>query len=285
MEYNFSDKERQRWNEILLGCFDRFVDICKEHRLTYYCVGGTVIGAVRHKGMIPWDDDIDVAMPRPDYDRFLEICRSHPMDDYELATPETEGYPYFFSKFCDKNTSLVELDNVPCLYGIYIDIFPMDGTASDLNEAKALMKKFKRWNNKINACLTRHTLGEYLSLFLQPKEFGRAMVQTISFIIGRERVRRFIIKKLDKIVRAHDYSSATRVANYGGAWAEKEIYPTPWLTPCTEAIFEGRNVCIPGNYDSYLTQMYGDYMKLPPKEKQVSHHQHALVDLYKRVSL
>lgn len=283
MEYNFTADERQRWNDILLGCLDRFVRLCEEHGLTYYCVGGTVIGAIRHQGMIPWDDDIDVAMPRPDYDRFVEICKAAPMPDYELATPEMEGYPYFFAKFCDKNTTLIELENVPCMYGIYIDIFPMDGTAADADEACRLMRRFKRWNNKINACLARLSMKEYLSLFLQPKEYGRAAVQTLSFIVGRERMRRFFINKLDGIARSNPYATATRIANYGGAWAEKEIYPADWLTPCTTKTFEGREVNIPGQYDLYLTQMYGDYMQLPPEEKRVSHHHHALVDLYKRV--
>lgn len=283
MEYHFSDEERQRWNDILLGCFDRFVALCEEYGLTYYCVGGTVIGAIRHQGMIPWDDDIDVAMPRPDYDRFVEICRTHPMDDYELATPEMKGYPYFFAKFCDRNTTLIELENVPCMHGIYIDIFPMDGTAADADEAKKLMCRFKRWSNKINACLAHLSLSEYLSLFTQPKEYGRALVQTLSFIVGRERMRRYFISRLDNIARAHDYQSAKRIANYGGAWAAKEIYPAEWLTPCAKASFEGREVNIPGKYDAYLTQMYGNYMQLPPKEKQMSHHHHAFVDLYKRV--
>lgn len=282
MEYQFSDKERLRWNNVLLGCFDKFVDLCKRHNLTYYCVGGTVIGTVRHQGMIPWDDDIDVAMPRPDYDQFIEICKRNPLDDYELVTPETQGYPYFFAKFCDKNTSLIELENVPCLYGIYIDIFPMDGTAPDTEKAKELMHKFKRWNNKINACLAHLSLSDYFSLFLQPKEYGRILIQTLSVIIGREKVRRFLLRRLNNIALAYDYSSATRIANYGGAWAEKEIYPSEWLLPCEKGIFEGREVNIPFKYDLYLKQMYGNYMQLPPEEKRISHHQHAFVDLYKR---
>ena len=279
MEYNFSDEEKKKWNDILMGCLRKLMEICKEHNLTYFCLGGTVIGAVRHGGMIPWDDDIDIAMPRPDYDRFLQLCKSIDLGHYELATPEMKGYPFFFSKFCDKNTSLIELENVPCLYGIYIDIFPIDGTASDRTEATRLMRKFKRCSNKIDATIAHLSLREYLSLALQPKHWGRMAFQTAAFLFGRETIRKRLINKLNAIASAHDFSTAVNIANYGGAWAEKEIHPKEWILPLTQKSFEGIDVNIPGNYHDYLTQMYGDYMQLPPIEKRISHHNHAYVDL------
>lgn len=279
MEYNFSDEEKKKWNDILMGCLRKLMEICKEHNLTYFCLGGTVIGAVRHGGMIPWDDDIDIAMPRPDYDRFLQLCKSIDLGHYELATPEMKGYPFFFAKFCDKNTSLIELENVPCLYGIYIDIFPIDGTAPDRTEATRLMRKFKRCSNKIDATIAHLSLREYLSLALQPKHWGRMAFQTAAFLFGRETIRKRLINKLNAIASAHDFSTAVNIANYGGAWAEKEIHPKEWILPLTQKSFEGIDVNIPGNYHDYLTQMYGDYMQLPPIEKRISHHNHAYVDL------
>lgn len=279
MEYNFSDEEKKKWNDILMGCLRKLMEICKEHNLTYFCLGGTVIGAVRHGGMIPWDDDIDIAMPRPDYDRFLQLCRSIDLGHYELATPEMKGYPFFFAKFCDKNTSLIELENVPCLYGIYIDIFPIDGTAPDRTEATRLMRKFKRCSNKIDATIAHLSLREYLSLALQPKHWGRMAFQTAAFLFGRETIRKRLINKLNAIASAHDFSTAVNIANYGGAWAEKEIHPKEWILPLTQKSFEGIDVNIPGNYHDYLTQMYGDYMQFPPIEKRISHHNHAYVDL------
>lgn len=282
MEYNFSEEDKKRWNGILMGCLHRFKEICEAHNLTYFCVGGTVIGAVRHGGMIPWDDDIDVAMPRPDYDRFLQICKTIDLGHYELATPEMKGYPFFFSKFCDKNTSLIEVGNVPCLYGLYIDIFPIDGTSSDKAEATRMMKTFKRTSNKIDATIAHLTFGEYLSLLFKPKEWGRMTFQTAAFIFGRETIRKRLVKKLDAIATSHDFSTSTYIANYGGAWAEKEIHPKEWIFPLTRKPFEDTEVCIPGNYHDYLTQMYGDYMQLPPEEKRISHHNHAYVDLYNR---
>ena len=266
-----------------MGCLHKFEEICETHQLTYFCVGGTVIGAVRHGGMIPWDDDIDVAMPRPDYDRFLNLCKTIDLGHYELATPEMKGYPFFFSKFCDKNTSLIEIENVPCLYGIFIDIFPIDGTSSDKAEAAQMMKNFKRISNKIDATIAHLTFGEYLSLLFQPKQWGRMAFQTAAFLLGRETIRTRLINKLNAIATSHDFNASQYIANYGGACAEKEIHPKEWILPLTKKHFEDTEVYIPGNYHEYLTQMYGDYMQLPPVEKRISHHNHAFVDLYKRV--
>lgn len=277
-------EQRTQWKAIITGCLQQFITLCKEHRLTYYCVGGTAIGAVRHQGLIPWDDDIDVAMPRPDYDRFLELCKRQDLGDYELATPERKGYPCHFAKLCDRRTTLIEKRDVPCVYGLYIDIFPIDGTAPDMAEAKRLLRKYKQWNNKLDAALTRHTLRQYLALALKPKEWGRMAVQTAAVIIGRERVRRYIIHRLDSMARQYDYATATLVANYDGAYREREIFPKAWTDTLCDKPFEHLTVKLPGNYDAYLKNIYTDYMQLPPEEQRVCHHLHDYLDLNKRVT-
>ena len=277
-------EQRTQWKAIITGCLQQFITLCEEHRLTYYCVGGTAIGAVRHQGLIPWDDDIDVAMPRPDYDRFLELCKRQDLGDYELATPERKGYPCHFAKLCDRRTTLIEKRDVPCVYGLYIDIFPIDGTAPDMAEAKRLLRKYKQWNNKLDAALTRHTLRQYLALALKPTEWGRMAVQTAAVIIGRERVRRYIIHRLDSMARQYDYTTATLVANYDGAYREREIFPKAWTDTLCDKPFEHLTVKLPGNYDAYLKNIYTDYMQLPPEEQRVCHHLHDYLDLNKRVT-
>lgn len=277
-------EQRTQWKAIITGCLQQFITLCEEHRLTYYCVGGTAIGAVRHQGLIPWDDDIDVAMPRPDYDRFLELCKRQDLGDYELATPERKGYPCHFAKLCDRRTTLIEKRDVPCVYGLYIDIFPIDGTAPDMAEAKRLLRKYKQWNNKLDAALTLHTLRQYLALALKPKEWGRMAVQTAAVIIGRERVRRYIIHRLDSMARLYDYTTATLVANYDGAYREREIFPKAWTDTLCDKPFEHLTVKLPGNYDAYLKNIYTDYMQLPPEEQRVCHHLHDYLDLNKRVT-
>lgn len=100
---------KKEWNAAILDILKTFISICHTHNLRYYCCAGTAIGAVRHHGMIPWDDDIDVIMPRPDYDRFLEIARHEDFGNYEVVTPyNNERYPLYFSKLVNKNTTLIE---------------------------------------------------------------------------------------------------------------------------------------------------------------------------------
>ena len=100
-------EEQPRWNSIINGVMRHFIAICKEHSLTYFCCGGTAIGAVRHHGMIPWDDDVDVFMPRPDYDRFVQIASRQLPDGLELMTPYNKAdYPLYFVKLCDSRTTL-----------------------------------------------------------------------------------------------------------------------------------------------------------------------------------
>lgn len=281
LEHTFTEEERKRWNDIIIGCFRKFVEICEQHGLTYYCVGGTAIGCVRHEGLIPWDDDIDVGMPRPDYDRLLEIAQETDFGAYDLVTPYSKGYyPYFFGKFCDARTKLIENERVPCMYGAYIDVFPIDGTAPTREEAAGMVRLFKRWSNKIDAVLTLMTIREWLSLALKPKEWGRMAWHAAGRLMGRERLRMLIINRLERIVRKYPYEESPYVVNYGGAWGEKEVHPREWIFPLIRGRFEGMEVNLPGDYDRYLRQIYGDYMQLPPEEKRVSQHRHAMVELY-----
>ena len=128
---------KERWNTTILGILRELISICERHGLHYYCCAGTAIGAVRHHGIIPWDDDIDVIMPRPDYDRLLEIAQQEDFGQYELITPyNNPAYPLYFAKLSDRTTTLVEERERPCVIGLFVDIFPLDATASDIAEAR-----------------------------------------------------------------------------------------------------------------------------------------------------
>lgn len=275
-------EERKKWNATIVGCLRKFIDICEEHNLTYYCIGGTAIGAVRHNGLIPWDDDIDVGMPRPDYERFVELCKTIDLGDYELATPERKNYPCTFAKFCDARTSLIERKGVPCLYGLFIDVFPIDGTAPTKVEAEAIMRKYRRILNKIDAVLTHYTIGQYLSLLLNPKQWGRFAFQTAGLLFGRENVRKYILRRLKAITQRYDYDNAVNLINYCGCYGAREVFPREWAETQVNHKFEELTVKLPVGCDAYLRNIYGDYMQLPPVEKRVCQHDHAFFDLDKR---
>ena len=109
---------KTEWNATILDILKAFIRICDEYGLRYYCCAGTAIGAVRHHGIIPWDDDIDVIMPRPDYDRLLEIAETADLGKYELITPYGDDtYPLYFSKISNKDTTLNEDRHIPCVIG------------------------------------------------------------------------------------------------------------------------------------------------------------------------
>ena len=165
---------KKEWNATILDILKAFIEICNKYHLRYYCCAGTAIGAARHHGMIPWDDDIDVLMPRPDYDRLLEIAKHEDFGKYEVVTPyNNESYPLYFSKLVNRETTLIEEKERPCIIGLYVDIFPLDATDDDLETAKALYRKYSKTINRLNAVTTHNTFFEYISLLLHKETWGR----------------------------------------------------------------------------------------------------------------
>lgn len=276
-------EQKPQWNSIILDVLREFIDICKRHGLTYYCAYGTVIGAVRHHGMIPWDDDVDVYMPRPDYERFLEIATKEDLGNYEVVSPyNNNSYPLYFAKICNRRTTLVEDADIPCVIGMYIDIFPLDGASDNLDEAQKTIARFIKIRNKLGAISTHNTFGDYLKLILQPKEWGRFVRKTYAFFF-RNSYRRNLLMQLDTIAHKYNYNESNNVAMYFSIYGEKEVFPKSWLQNVAQFDFEGITVDLPGEYEKYLKHFYGDYMQLPPESKRVTHHQKAYFNLEERL--
>ena len=207
------------------------------------------------------------------------------MGDFELILPEEKAnYPLPFIKLCDRRTTLIEHDNTPCVIGLYVDIFPLDGTSSNIEEAAMLKRRYVRLWNKLEAISTRSSFTEHIALLARPHEWGRFAVKTMAFFC-RSTVRSLLLKKLDAISRKYDYETSDTVIIYGGSYGEREIMPKTFCQgECIEMPFDGITILMPSGYKDYLTRIYGDYMQLPPEEKRVSHHYHAVLDLTKRLS-
>ena len=264
-------EEQPRWNAVINGVLRQFISICKEHNLTYFCCGGTAIGTVRHQGMIPWDDDVDVFMPRPDYDRFVQIASQQLPDGLELVTPYNKpNYPLYFVKLCDSRTTLQEELDVPCVYGLYIDVFPIDGAPDDIEAARAMERQFTKTKHKLEAISTHVSFTAYLSLLKTPKEWGRFARKTLGFFF-REWYRKRLLQQMTDISYRYSYESASLVAVYCGSYGPKEVFPKAWLQGTKSFSYEGMDVDLPVGYDDYLRQYYGDYMQLPPVEKRERH--------------
>lgn len=280
-----TQEELMEWKRIVTDVLREFHGICRENGLRYFACGGTAIGAIRHGGIIPWDDDIDVSMPRPDYDRFLELCRHRDMGNYEVVEPYTTGsYSLPFAKMCSRKTTLIEKTDTPCVIGVYIDIFPLDGTSSDVEEAACMKRRYTRLQNKLEAISTRNTFAEHMALLLQPHEWGRFAVKTCGYFF-RKRMRQMLLGKLDAIARRYSYETADNLIVYSGSYGSREVISRVFCKgEDIELPFEDITIMMPSGYETYLTRIYGDYMQLPPEDKRVSHHFHAVVDLHRRMT-
>ena len=249
--------------------FISFISVCEELNLKYYLIGGTLLGAVRHKGFIPWDDDIDIGMLREDYEVFLKKGQKFLPEGYFLQSNESDP-EYFncFAKIRNSNTTYLEtsVNNRNINHGVFIDIFPLDFYPDDEKSKKALTLKKKLLNIRIASTYNfknkraKQKFVEFLSKIKYPSLKGA-------------------VKKRDELYKS--VKSSSKVANYGGAWGVKEIVPAEWYGEGTILEFEGLSVKAPFEYDKWLTQVYGDYMQLPPEDKRCPHHYADVIDFKK----
>ena len=251
-----------------------FINICNKYELRYFMLGGSCLGAVRHSGFIPWDDDIDVGMPRKDYNKFLDIAQSEFPENIFLQTMNTDiGYSMCFAKLRNSDTTFIEssVKNFNINHGVYIDVFPLDGITDDKRKLKKYL--FKRR-------ILQRAKGKY---YLHTKEKSNSFKSRVGDIICRVLFPKLrnILKAEEKLMLKYDYDECNLVFNYCGAWGEKEISPKEWFGTGKDAEFEDLTVTIPQNSDAYLTKLYGDYMSLPPVEKRGGHHYCEVIDLEK----
>lgn len=271
-------------NEFQSKCYEllkEFVKFCDEHDLTYYLIGGSALGAVRHKGIIPWDDDIDVALPRKDFDRFVELGSNHFTKDIFLQTYKTDkNYMFNFVKLRDSNTTFIEGQYKFCdmNHGIWLDIFPLDGVESK-SDGGLDLKKTKHRINKIWITWVPAFCKSQLR-HIRKKHFFRDLFVDIGCgIISIFNHKNHALDRIEKQMRKVSFEDAIYVSNLEGAWKEKEVVKKAYFGKGIKMQFEDIMVRIPENYDEYLTSLYGDYMTPPPVEKRPSHHNVACEDI------
>lgn len=254
----------------MLKWFDSF---CRENGLTYYALGGTVLGAVRHEGFIPWDDDVDVGMPRRDYDRLAELMGQMPGGRYCLETPYSESptYCYPFSKLYDTTTTLIEHKRRPVQRGVFLDIFPLDGLGTD---RRAALRRFRavQWDYRF-----------FLTRVAAWRKGRRLMKNLAAVIIGA--IPRCMIDdrrlriRLDARCRTWDWDTSVWGGSLLGAGGEREVLPRELFGEPKEYRFEDMWLYGPEDAEGYLCRLYGDWRRLPPEERRVSHHDFLLLDL------
>ena len=265
-----TNEQIEGMKQIQVEILREFVSVCQRLQLRYYLIAGTLLGAVRHRGFIPWDDDIDVAMPRTDYEVFVQKGQALLPDGYFIQTNQTDPeYVNCFAKIRNSNTTFLETTarKMKINHGVFIDVFPLDYYPDNVKDQKKLNRKKVMYERRIGL---KYYYNEKPTL----KSFLRRLVLITLYPSCKN-----VIRKRDKLYRTVPESSM--LINYGGAWGAREITPKVWYGEGTNLVFEGLTVCAPCQYEKWLTQIYGDYMQLPPVEKRVTHHYTDVIDLHK----
>lgn len=255
----------KKLQETELEIADEVFRICKKHDIRCSLAGGSAIGAVRHRGFIPWDDDIDLAMPRPDYDRFIEACEQDLKSQYFLQCFKTEkNCAFIFAKVRKNGTRLPEKysEHIDMHQGVWVDIFVYDKVSDDAAiRAKDLRSLFLFRNLLI--VKTGFKIPENRSGILQ------IIAYRISRIPASLSSRNLLIRKCEQIMTSHKNEKTQFLFPYGGAYDnDKELMPANFFDELIDVPFEDKTFKLVKNYDLYLTSLFGDYMTPPPPEKR-----------------
>lgn len=252
----------------LLQEFDR---VCRELEIPYFLVCGSALGAVKYGGFIPWDDDVDVAMYRPDYERFCKEAPAILPPELFLQNHRTEPrFPQSYSKLRHSGTTYIEISaaKLPIHHGVFLDLFPLDGYP----------------NGKMSARILEFRKRLYKSMLLSAFDVPGGVLQKLWRALGICRRTDRVVRAFEKMVTRYPVEQSAVLCNHGN-WQGKLDYASAeefgegaWMT------FEGFRVRVPVLYDRYLRRKYGDYSLDPPLEKQVGHHYCTVCDCEKPYS-
>lgn len=246
----------------LIVILDEIDRICRKHNINYFLDSGTALGAIRHGGFIPWDDDADVGMVRQEYEKFLEVAPRELGKDFFLQTRKTDqGYEKYSAKVRLNNTYFPEPRNesMSIHQGIFVDIFPFDFINDDRNKAIKDIKVARKLK-KITAIRERRP---------QHEAIHRKIIRGVSSIIPQKSLEKACLRHFTK----YNAGTSNTLVSYTYKMTTNNILLFKYtdIYPSVDIEFEDRKYMIMNNYDAYLKTMYGNYMELPPEDKRVWH--------------
>ena len=244
--------------------------VIEENKFNYFLVCGSALGAAKYRGFIPWDDDIDIALPRKDYEKFIKIFNQYCFENVELQNYRFDSsVPFFYSKLRDCKTTYIEktVVNIDMNHGIFIDIFPLDGYPANRIEALGFEIKKK--------CIWRLIS----SVFKREQRWKNIILYPLRYIVQKNLNK--IISRYENLISKYHIEGSDFICNYGNSHLAIEYAPRWQYGIGMDAEFEGLQVRIPENYDAYLTQKYGDWRADLPENERIGHHYYTICDCNK----
>lgn len=258
----------------------KYVQICEKYNLKYFMAGGTFLGAVRHNGFIPWDDDIDLGMYRKDYDRFLKIAEEELKPPYKLQTYQNcETHHYYFSHIVDTRYKVRRMGSLDRREEyVWIDIFPYDGLPEGIKGVifylKLLFYRFcyhMAYFDQIN--IARSDRSQWQKMIL----YFCAVIHKL-FRFDKNKWR----NKIDEKLKSVNIEECSKIMSFMGVKLQREIMPKHIYDDLTDYVFEDMKLKGPRDYNYVLSQMYGNYMELPREEQRVSHPMEIVEDIQEK---
>lgn len=240
------------------------IKICEKHSLRYFMIGGTMLGAVRHNGFIPWDDDIDIALPRKDYDLFLKYAEEELPPPYKVLRNYGK-HDCFYAKIHNTETTFIESSTVgfPEYYkGVFIDVMPMDGMPSSEKERQKYCKKIGNLVKAINW----HRFNF---------KYCKTLKAKLCYLIPEK----WLFKKWEKLIHKYSFEDSEFTCSSWTHNPEKSVVSRELFDSSRNYLFEGIAVKGVENYDEYLTLQFRDWRQLPPEEQRINHSMTGIVDL------
>ncbi len=277
MMKEYDEKTLKKLQSIEMKILKDFVKVCDQNDLTYFGLAGTGIGALRHQGFIPWDDDIDIALPREDFDKFIQIASTQLSDEYEiLNTAHDANYPLMTTRLVLKGTKFKEfaLKDIDCNFGIFLDLYPFDNLSDDPKKFKKQARMAWFWSKILILRNVPHPVLAFKGWKANLVQFICACVHYSLKIMHVK--QQWIYQKCLSWCTKYNQQQTKRIGFLCDTSPYTNMFDIQHIYPLRKLPFEDILLNFPADLEAHLTYMYGDYMKLPPIEKRKNHYPYCL---------